>query len=85
MTVTCIDASNRPNDIPTSKWVVKGNKYTVTRVVKLPMQNMITGFELEEIDLSGCAPYLFFAANRFRIEETKPEVKEEEVEELSLN
>ena len=86
MTVECIDAANRPNDIPTSKWVVKGNEYTVIKVAKMNMQGGLLGFQLAEIDLSDCVPYLYFAASRFKIKEPLPEKKEEketsEVEEL---
>ncbi len=65
--VICLDASNKPNDIPNSKWVKKDEIYTVIRVVKLPLQNMAMGYELEEIDLKDCFPYQFFSSNRFGI------------------
>ena len=78
MEVECINDSFRPNDIPTSKWVVKGNKYTVIGVWKMRMQGGILGFELAELNLDGCAPYKYYAANRFKIKELQPEVKVEE-------
>lgn len=80
--VTCIDDSSRPNDIPTSKWVVKGQKYTVIGVYKMNMQNGLLAFELAEINLDGCAPYKYYAASRFKIEELKPEAKAEEAVEV---
>lgn len=84
MVVICIDASSRPNDIPTSKWVVKGNEYTVVSVWKMNMQNGILGFELAEINLEGCAPYKYYAANRFRVKAEEPEIAlEEKIEELA--
>ncbi|MDP2692723.1 MAG: hypothetical protein Q8O88_03745 [bacterium] len=86
MKVECIDASNRPNDIPVSKWVVKGQEYTVIKAAKLTMQGGILGFQLAEIDLSDCVPYLYFATSRFKEKEPAVEKKEEkeksEVEEL---
>ena len=82
MKVECIDASNRPNDIPVSKWVVKGNEYTVIKASRLTMQGGILGFQLAEIDLSDCVPYLFFAASRFREKVPPTEKEEEKVEEL---
>lgn len=70
--VTCIDAANRPNDIPTSKWVIKGNDYTVIKVSKMNIQGGILGYQLAEVNLEGCAPYLFYAASRFKIKEIQP-------------
>lgn len=84
MKVECIDDNNRPNDIPSSKWVVKGKEYTVIKAAKLPMQNGLLGFQLAEIDLRDCVPYLYFAANRFKEKEPLPEKKEEKVEEEEL-
>ena len=78
----CIDSSNRPNDIPTSKWVVKGNEYTVVKAAKMNVQGGILGFQLAEIDLSDCVPYLYFAASRFKEKEPLPEKEEEKVKEL---
>ncbi len=80
MIVIAENVSNRPNEIPISKWLVKNQKYTVLEVVKCKMQGGLLGFKLEEIDLSGCFPYLFFAANRFRL----PKEDEVEVEELQF-
>ena len=78
----CVDSSNRPNDIPVSKWVVKGQEYTVVKAAKLTMQGGILGYQLAEIDLTDCVPYLFFAASRFKEKEPPIEKKEEKVEEL---
>ena len=82
MKVECIDASNKPNDIPMSKWVVKGNEYTVVKVSRMNIQGGILGFQLAEIDLKDCVPYLYFDARRFKEKEPLPEKKEEKVEEL---
>ena len=78
MKVECINSSSRPNDIPLSQWVIKGNEYTVIGVWKMNMQGGILGFELAEINLNGCAPYKYYAADRFKIKELQPEVAVEE-------
>lgn len=66
-TVICIDDSMRPADLPISKWVVKGRKYTVTKMEYLTMDRNILAFKLAEIDLSDCLPYTHFRATRFGI------------------
>ena len=65
MKVICINDSDRPNEIPTSKWIIKDKIYTIDKVMRMRMQNNLLGFSLKEIDLSGCFPYLYFSANRF--------------------
>jgi len=90
--VICLDARNKPNDIPSSKWVVEGQKYTVIKVAKLLIQGGMVGFKLEELNIDAYFPYQFFAASRFGLpvnqgfdveamlnkilEEAKEEVKE---------
>ena len=83
--VICIHDEERPNDIPTSRWVVKGNEYTVISVERMNMQGGKLGYELEEIDLSPCFPYTRFGAWRFAIplSQFAQGVKEKE-EELEL-
>jgi hypothetical protein len=81
MIVVCINDKDRPNEIPTSKWIEKGKEYTVIKADYMNMQNKILGYQLQEIDLSGCFPYLYFAASRFAIKEDQPEKElEKEVE-----
>lgn len=96
--VICINARNKPNDIPTSKWVTEGKVYTVIEVRKLLVQNGALGYKLEEVSLDGCAPYDFYAAIRFGIilnpevlleiranELLKEAVEEEKNEEIDSN
>ena len=45
--VVAIDDSNRPNDIPTSKWIKKNEVYTVLKMDYMNQQNRILGFKLE--------------------------------------
>jgi len=62
--VECINDSNRPADIPLSKWVKKGNAYTV--ITAYNDMNGVLLFVLEEIDLTDLnIPYKGFAAYRF--------------------
>jgi len=82
MKVICIDATNKPNDIPMSKWVVKDNEYTVIKADRMSLQGGLLGFQLAEIDLTDCYPYRYFAASRFKEKEPLLEKKEEKVEEL---
>ncbi len=85
MVCICINDSHRPNDIPTSQWVKKGNEYTVIGVWKMTMQGGILAFELAEINLNGCAPYKYYAASRFKVKDLQPEVQvTEKVEEFEL-
>jgi hypothetical protein len=61
----CINDSNRPKEIPLSKWVKKGEPYTVIfTVVVLPQKQL--AFHLAEIELDeSCHPYTYFLASRF--------------------
>lgn len=63
--VKCINSKNKPNDIPTSKWVVENETYTVIKVAKLLIQGGMVGFKLEELNIDEYFPYQFFAADRF--------------------
>jgi hypothetical protein len=65
--VICIDDKNRPDGIPTSKWVKKDQEYTVIHIGKLNLQGGILGFKLEELNIDDCFPYQFFAATRFAL------------------
>lgn len=63
----CIDDSNRPKEIPVSKWVVKDKEYTIVHVFYHPQQK-IQGVELGEVELDdSCFPYGSFALKRFTI------------------
>lgn len=76
----CINDSNRPDGIPISKWVKKGEPYTAIGVIKCNAQGGVYGYILEEIDLTGCDPYICFATFRFGMP-IEP-VKIEETEEI---
>lgn len=62
--VVCIDASCRPEEVPTSSWLIEGQEYTVLRVGV----NKITHeeyFILQEIQIS--LPYGGYKVSRFRL------------------
>lgn len=82
MKVIAENVSGRPNEIPISKWLVKGTEYTVIEAVKCNPQGGLLGFKLAEIELGADElPYQYFAANRFRIPTPEKTIKEE-IEEL---
>jgi len=64
MKVICIDASFRPEDIPTSSWPKEGEEYTVLRVGKNKLTNE-EYFVLQEIQPP--LPYGGYRANRFAL------------------
>jgi len=82
MKLICINDSDRPNEIPLSKWIKKGNQYTAIKFNKMNMQGGILGVQLEEIDLSDCFPHTHFLASRFVPLEPLKEKETENVEEL---
>jgi hypothetical protein len=61
----CINDKNRPDGIPTSKWITKGEIYTVIEVSVMRIQNDMVGFKLEEKNIDDCIPYQYFDAARF--------------------
>jgi hypothetical protein len=82
MTVICINSKGRPNEVPLNKWLIQFQEYTVIEAVKCTVQGGLLGYKLDEIDLSGCFPYLYFAANRFAPVEETPQLEEEHQLEL---
>ena len=65
--VICINDKNRPNEIPVSKWITKGEKYHITWIYNQMQQKGIKGVELAERDISDCIPFNCFNLNRFAI------------------
>lgn len=63
MKVKCINDSNRPNDIPTSKWIIKDKVYTVINEYSDTV-NGHKGYELSEV--APDPPYYGYSAHRFR-------------------
>jgi hypothetical protein len=79
--VLCVNSNNKPNEIPNSHWIKKGEIYTVIEMKVMNQQNKLMGFKLEEIDLTSFFPYQYFSSERFlplEIDEFKVE-KESEI------
>jgi hypothetical protein len=66
MKVICIDADNKPKNVPVEEWVQEGDMYNVTRIVKMGLQKDIYGFLLKEVQLSSRSfPYELYNSSRF--------------------
>jgi len=66
----CIDAKNKPYEIPDSKWLIENQEYHITHVYKQLQQNGIKGVEIAEHDISECVPFNCYRLDRFAF---KPE------------
>ena len=60
--VVCIDASCKPEEVPTSSWLVEGQEYTVLRVGKNKLTNE-KYFILQEVQITP--PYGGYKIDRF--------------------
>ena len=84
MKVICIDADNKPQNIPIEEWVKEGDMYNVTRIVRMGLQKNIYGFLLKEIQLSSRSfPYELYDSSRFLPIGILSNMKEEEKEEVN--
>jgi len=88
MKVICIDADNKPQNVPVEEWVQEGDMYTVTRIVKMGLQKDIYGFLLKEVQLSSRSfPYELYDSSRFLPIGILSDMKEEEkinIEDVNL-
>lgn len=88
MKVICTNASNKPKQISTDQWPIKGQTYTVVRVVRLSLQQDKLGLILKEISITDSFPYEFYDSARFSpVEELEKEEKalsEEQFSEVDL-
>jgi hypothetical protein len=89
MRAICIDASNKPSKIPDNEWIVEGEVYTITRIVRMGLQDNKFGVLLKEVKLSSSSfPYELYDAERFlsldllsqAFEEKKETVKEADLD-----
>jgi len=89
MRAICIDASNKPSKIPDNEWIVEGEVYTITRIVRMGLQDNKFGVLLKEVKLSSNSfPYELYDAERFlsldllsqAFEEKKETVKEADLD-----
>jgi hypothetical protein len=88
MKVICIDADNKPKNVPIEEWVKEGDMYNVTRIVRMGLQKNIYGFLLKEIQLSSRSfPYELYDSSRFLPIGILSDMKEEEkvnIEDVNL-
>lgn len=83
MKVICINDEGRPEAVPLSKWIKKGEEYTVIDLIRCGMQpGRPFAYVLAEIDLSGCDYYKGFSVHRFAVPEIM-DALEKEFKELS--
>ena len=79
----CIDASNKPNDIPNNKWLVEGEIYHIIYTVTVLPQRKLA-FHLAELELDeSCHPYEYFLSTRFAIHEEDIEKLNELIQDCS--
>jgi len=84
MKVVCIDDKNKPLDIPNHKWIKEKQTYTISKVVRMKLQNNELGVELEEIDLTDCFPYNYFSLKRFAPIEPENLLERERIKTLEI-
>jgi hypothetical protein len=66
MKVICIDSNNKPKKVPDNEWIIEGETYTVTRIIRMGLQPDTYGFLLKEVQLSSSSfPYEYYSADRF--------------------
>lgn len=80
MRAICIDSSKKPIKILLKEWIVEGETYTITKVIKMGLQDGKYGVLLKEVQLSADSfPYEYYDADRFLPLDILTEVREEEV------
>lgn len=88
MKVICIDADNKPKNVPIEEWVKEGDMYNVTRIVRMGLQKDTYGYLLKEVQLSSKSfPYELYDSSRFLpigILSDMKEEKEINVEDVNL-
>jgi len=89
MKMICIDSSKKPSKVPIEQWIKEGEIYTVTKVIKMGLQDGKYGVLLKEVQMSAnCFPYEYYDADRFipldmrvyEAQEKKEEVLEADLE-----
>ena len=79
MKAICIDSSKKPSKILSSEWIVEGETYTITKVIKMGLQDGKYGVLLKEVQLSAESfPYEYYDADRFLPLDIRLHEKEEE-------
>ncbi len=80
--VVCVDDSMRPNEIPLSRWVKKGQPYHIVEIAEMAQQSSVMGCKLAEINNDDLFPYQYFRLSRFALVTPETLKQEEEKEEL---
>lgn len=84
MKVICIDADNKPKNVPVEEWVKEGDMYNVTRIVRMGLQKDTYGYLLKEVQLSSRSfPYELYDAIRFLPIELLSTMKEDKKEKVN--
>jgi hypothetical protein len=65
ISVICIDDSNRPNEVPITRWLELHQEYTIIKVMIMKVQGGLAGVKLEEINNDDLFPWTYFRADRF--------------------
>ncbi len=63
--VIAIDDSNRPNEVPITRWIKCNEEYTIIKVMLMKVQGGLAGVKLEEINNDDLFPWTYFRADRF--------------------
>jgi hypothetical protein len=86
MKAICIDSSKKPAKIPIEQWIKEGETYTITKIVKMGLQDGRYGVLLKEVQMSAdCFPYEYYDADRFLPLDTRVlNMEEETVKEADL-
>jgi hypothetical protein len=82
--VICINDMHRPNEVPASRWIKKGQTYHIIEVSKLLAQGGIYGCKLAEINNDDLAPYQYFRLDRFAVPITQ-EMEEELLNQIDIS
>lgn len=85
MKAICIDSTNKPSKIPIEEWVIEGTVYTITRMVRMGLQNNKYGVLLKEVQLSSNSfPYELYDMERFLPLDFLTSLKENIEEEVTV-
>ena len=82
--VICINDLHRPNEVPTTRWIKKGQTYHIIEIAKLNAQGGLYGCKLAEINNDDLVPYQFFRLDRFAMPITK-ELEDAILEQIDIS
>ncbi len=82
--VICINDQNRPNEVPNTRWIKKGEIYHIIQIDKLNAQGGIYGCKLAEINNDDLTPYEYFRLDRFAVPE-QSDLEEAVLEKIDIS